>query len=92
MPQRKTGSMPIIEFSKEEKMILVKKIQGYLQKELDLEIGLFDAEFLLDYFSENLGFYFYNRGLYDAQVVLENSLDNITEAISEIEKPTDFEK
>jgi len=82
--------MAIIEFSKEEKEILVRKIQLYFREELDREIGQFDAEFLLDFFAEEVGAYFYNRGLFDAQVVLESRMENIAEAIYEIQKPTEF--
>ncbi len=57
---------------------------------MDQEIGQFDAEFLLDFFSEQIGPYFYNRALYDAQAILESRLESIAEAIYEIEKPTDF--
>ncbi len=80
----------MIEFSKEEKDILVKNIQVYFREELDQDIGNFDAQFLLDFFCEKVGPYFYNRGLYDAQAVLEKRLESIAEAIYEIEKPTDF--
>ena len=84
--------MPEIEFTKEEKAALVGKIQLYFREELDQKIGQFDAEFLLDFFSAEVGAYYYNRGLNDAQSVLEKRLETITEAISEIEKPTEFLK
>jgi len=84
--------MSIIEFSKEEKEILVRNIQVYFREEMEQDIGNFDAQFLLDFFSERIGAYFYNRGLYDAQAVLEKRLDTIAEAIYEIEKPTEFVK
>jgi uncharacterized protein (DUF2164 family) len=64
--------MPTVEFSKEEIEGIISKIQLYFQKELDQEIGQFDAEFLLDFFSKEVGAYYYNRGLYDAQTILEN--------------------
>jgi uncharacterized protein (DUF2164 family) len=79
-----------MEFSKEEKEIISRKIQLYFQEELDQDIGQFDAGFLLDFFAEEIGPYFYNRGLYDAQAILESRLENIGEAIYEIEKPTQF--
>jgi uncharacterized protein (DUF2164 family) len=82
----------LIEFTKEEKAALVDKIQRYFQTELDQEIGQFDTEFLLDFFSEHLGAYYYNRGLYDARSILEQRLVDITEAIYEIEKPTDYSR
>ena len=84
--------MSEIEFSKEEKEILIKRIQLYFTEELDKEIGQFEAQFLLDFFSEEVGLYFYNRGLYDAQTILESKMENITEAIYEIEKITEFRK
>jgi uncharacterized protein (DUF2164 family) len=82
--------MSNIEFSKEEKKLIIHKVQLYFKEELDQDIGQFDAEFLLDFFSEEVGAYYYNRGLYDAQTILESKLESITEAIYEIEKPTEF--
>ncbi len=76
----------MIEFSKDEKEVIVSKLQTYFSDELDQEIGQFDAEFLLDFFAEEIGKLFYNRGLYDAQTILESRMDNIVEAISELEK------
>lgn len=82
--------MPVIEFSKEEKEILVRKIQLYFSEELEQEIGGFDAQFLLDFFAGEIGAYFYNRGLYDAQAILEKRLESIAEAIYDLEMPTEF--
>ncbi|MBU2708998.1 DUF2164 domain-containing protein [Zooshikella marina] len=84
--------MSKMKFTKEEKEIITKKIQLYFQEELDYSIGQFDAEFLLDFISEEIGAYFYNRALYDAQSILEKRLESISEAIYEIEKPTDFNR
>ena len=84
--------MAVIEFSSGEKEILVRRIQAYMREELEQEVGQFDAEFLLDFFAEEVGAYFYNRGLYDARAVLESRLEDITEAIYEIEKPTEFSR
>lgn len=79
----------MIDFSNEEKEAMVAKLQRYFSDELDQEIGQFDAEFLLDFFAEEIGKLFYNRGLYDAQAILESLMDNIVEAISELEKSVD---
>ncbi len=88
--------MSEIEFLKGEKDVITEKIQRYFVNELDQEIGQFDAEFLLDFFSEELGGYFYNRGLNDAQLVVKKTLELMDETIDEkiyaIEKPTDFNK
>ncbi|MEZ5558521.1 MAG: DUF2164 domain-containing protein [Pseudomonadales bacterium] len=81
--------MAKIEFSKAERQAIVAGLKLYFREELDQDIAQFDAEFLLDYLCESLGPYFYNRGLYDAQAVIESRLEGIAEAIYEIEVPTD---
>lgn len=84
--------MSTISFAKNEKELLINKIQRYFQDELDQELGQFDAEFLLDFFSKEVGTYYYNQGLNDAKTVLAGKLDTLMEAIDEIEKPTEFVK
>jgi|TARA_B110000116_G_C16698246_1_gene518508 uncharacterized protein (DUF2164 family) len=45
----------------------------------------------IGFFSKEVGTYFYNRGLFDAQTVIAAKLENVTEMIheeiSEIAKP-----
>lgn len=81
-----------ITFSSDEKAILVRKIQLYFNEELRQEIGRFDAEFLLDFFSTEVGRYFYNRGLYDAQALLSAKLEDMQDAIFQLEQATDFKR
>lgn len=82
--------MTKIEFSKAEKDILVKKIQLYCQQNMDQEIGQFDALFLLDFFAKEIGPYFYNRALFDAQVIINEKVESIADALYAIEQPTEF--
>ena len=84
--------MSKIDFSDQEKAAIVRNIQLYFREELDQKIGQFDAEFLLQFFTEEIGPYFYNRGLYDAQAILKSRLETLNEAIYELEKPTEFER
>lgn len=84
--------MSTIEFSKDEKDIITRKIQLYFKDELEQDIGQFDAQFLLDFFAEEIGAYFYNRGLYDAQALLERKIDDLAESIYELEKTTEFSR
>ncbi len=74
-------------FTKEEKEQIVPKIKMYLHEELDVEIGNFDAEFLLDFFSEEMGTYFYNRGISDAIDTLDARMEEVKESIYVLEKP-----
>ncbi|MDT8446485.1 MAG: DUF2164 domain-containing protein [bacterium] len=66
---------------------IIEKLQAYFAKELETELGPFDAGFLLDFIAEKLGPYFYNRGLFDAQAVLSKKMEEVENAILEIEKP-----
>ena len=84
--------MTKITFSKDEKALIVRKIQLYFSEELKQQIGQFDAEFLLDFVGQEIGSYFYNRGLYDAQAALNAKLDDVQDAIFQLEQPTDFKK
>ncbi|MFK7855379.1 MAG: DUF2164 domain-containing protein [Granulosicoccus sp.] len=80
----------MIKFSNDETEILTRKIQLYFNDELDQELGQFPARFLLDFFSEEIGVYFYNRGLQDAQLMLESRIESVGEAILDLEKATEF--
>lgn len=82
--------MTKIEFTKAEKEVLANKIQDYFQKNMDQEIGQFDALFLLDFFAEEIGPYFYNRALFDAQVIINEKVESIADALYAIEQPTEF--
>ena len=82
----------VITFSDGEKEVLVHKIKRYFDQELNQDLGQFEAEFVLDFFSSEVGNYFYNRGLLDAQAVLAERLDVVQDAIYELEKPTEFTK
>lgn len=78
-----------IEFSSEEKSEITRKVKTYFREKLDQEIGGFDAEFLIDFFTDEIGAYFYNRGLYDAQALLAQKVDEWCDSIYELERPTD---
>jgi uncharacterized protein (DUF2164 family) len=81
-------SMATIEFSIQEKEQIIVKLQKYFLNELDSELAQFDADFLLDFIAKEMGVFFYNKGLYDAQAILHEKLDTISDAIYEIEQPT----
>jgi uncharacterized protein (DUF2164 family) len=79
-----------ITFTEDEKSTLVDKIKSYFENELSQDIGQFDAEFLLEFFSKEIGGYHYNKGLKDAQDVFKERVESITDAIYELEVPTEF--
>lgn len=79
--------MSNIKFSNQEKEQLINKLQKYFERELEQEIGQFDAEFLLDFISKEFGSFYYNRGLYDSQSIISDRVEQISEAIYELEQP-----
>ncbi|MBN7138623.1 hypothetical protein A7A76_05790 [Lysobacter enzymogenes] len=84
--------METIRFDDREKALLVAKLQRYFTAELKQPIGRFDAEFLLDFLSEELGAYYYNRGVADAQAVLAARVDDLSDALWQLERPTEFKR
>jgi uncharacterized protein (DUF2164 family) len=78
----------MLEFTPEERTALNTRVQEYLSTELGVELGRFDVEFLVDFFTKEIGAFYYNRGLYDAQAALEKRLDDVRESIMSLEKHT----
>lgn len=81
--------MSDITFSREQTSQMVQKLQKYLQAELDVEIGDFDAEFLLDFFAKELGAHFYNQGMADALRVVEEKTEDLVDTLTWLQKPVD---
>jgi len=75
-----------IEFDAQEKADLISRLQSYCDLELDRELGSFEAQFLLDFISETMGPFYYNRGIYDAQAMLQKQLEHVGESIYELEQ------
>ena len=79
--------MSDITFSPDQKARMVSKIKAYFDEELQQDIGGFEAEFLSDFFAREIGPPFYNRGLFDAQQVLTEKMDEVGYVMQELEKP-----
>jgi uncharacterized protein (DUF2164 family) len=75
-----------IAFDKPERDALVDRIQRYFVDELDQEIGVIPAQFLLDFFTDEIGGFYYNQGLADAQAVFAKSLDEVNDRIYGLEQ------
>ncbi|EGA70765.1 hypothetical protein VISI1226_01530 [Vibrio sinaloensis DSM 21326] len=82
--------MSKIEFTSQQKQAMATTLQSYLEQELDVEIGQFDADFMLDFIIQKLGPAFYNQGLKDAQAVMERKMMDIGDELYEIEQISEF--
>lgn len=78
-------SIKLEQAAKEE---IVSRIQQYFIDELQQEIGSFDAQFLLDFFSEHVGGFYYNQGLADALTTFEGKIEEVSENIYQLEIET----
>jgi len=77
----------MIELSKEAIEDLIPKIKAYMFKEFDIEVGAFEAEFLLDFFNKELGNKIYNQALNEIIDEYKVRFENISEDILyELEK------
>jgi uncharacterized protein (DUF2164 family) len=79
--------MSKIALPKETQDALSKAVSRFLKDEFDLEVTGFDAVFLADFVTDTFGPHFYNQGLADAQALLSTRLDELGEAIFQLEKP-----
>lgn len=80
--------MSEIKFSKEDKEVLVQKLKRYFSAEMDQDVGQFECEFFLDFISKEIGSYYYNKGLNDAQAIIVAKIDDISDALYDSEVPT----
>ena len=80
--------MSEIKLDEHQKVEIVAKLKKYFEQEMHQEIGQFEAEFLLDFFSKEVGGYFYNQGLQDAGKIFEEKLEDVQQNLYELEKPT----
>lgn len=78
--------MKPIKFEKEERAEIVSRIQTYFREELDSSIGEIPAELLLNFFSEQMGAFYYNQGLADAKAVLGKVVEDVEERIYSLER------
>jgi uncharacterized protein (DUF2164 family) len=72
-----------------QKAEIVARIQRYFSDELDQTLGALPAEFLLDFFSTEIGAHFYNRGLRDAHAAFTKKMEDFGEAIYLLERETE---
>lgn len=76
---------PIV-FSREETAAITAKLRAYFRDELEMDLAALPAEMLLDFLGREIGPFFYNRAVYDAQVVVAKKADFIVEALAGLER------
>jgi len=75
-----------MELSRSDKESLSRDLKNYLDAELGLEIGLFDAEFLLDFLVEKLGPVIHNKALDDAAQIANEQVQELIYKLAELQQ------
>lgn len=78
--------MTPIRFSREEIAAITAKLRPWFRDELEVELRELPAELLIDFLAREIGPFFYNRALYDAQAVVSKKAEDIVEAIAGLER------
>ena len=75
-----------IEIDPGTKNEIVDKLKIYLAEELNIELGSFDVQFLLEFFIDHVGYKFYNQGLADALKTFGEKLEEFNDLVYWLEK------
>ena len=78
--------MKPIQFSREETADITARLRAWFRDELEMDLAALPAEMLLDFLSREIGPFFYNRALYDAQAVVAKKAEDIGEALAGLER------
>ena len=76
---------PIV-FSREERADITARLRTWFRDELDMDLAALPAEMLLDFLGREIGPFFYNRAVYDAQAVVAKKAEDINEALAGLER------
>lgn len=79
-----------IKLSPEQISRTTNKIKHYFDQELQQDIGQFEAEFLLDFFAKEIGIHYYNKGIQDAGVLVNEKFEDLQHALFETEQPEPY--
>ncbi len=81
-----------LKIPKEEKTLLVRDFQDYLDDTLDEPVGNLAAEIMLDFVLRLVAPYVYNQAIADARKVLQQQMMRADDELSYLEQPIDRRK
>ena len=68
---------PIVLLTKEQKANSTAKIKEYLKDNFEIEAGNLQTEMFLDYITENIGIYYYNRAVADSMAFVSDKVEDL---------------
>ena len=75
--QKNKRKEEIIALSKEQKENAKEKLKEYIEENFELKIGNLQAEIFLDFITENIGIYYYNKSVADALSFMTERIDDM---------------
>jgi len=75
--QKSKKKEEIISLSKEQKENAKEKIKVYITENFDAEIGNLQSEIFLDFITENIGIYYYNKAIADSLSYMAERIDDM---------------
>lgn len=75
-----------VELSKDQRAVATAKLRAYFRDELEHELAQLQAEMLLDFIGKEMGAVFYNRGVQDAQQLVQQKSEDMVEALYGLER------
>ena len=81
----------MINISRKNKDKIIQDLQEWFQENLDHEIGSLDAEFLTDFFTENVGGLYYNQALTDLHTLIYEKTESLADSNDDLAKDSSFE-
>jgi uncharacterized protein (DUF2164 family) len=65
-----------IPLTKEQKENAVAKIKEYVLENFDVEVGNLQSEIFLDFITEHIGVYYYNKGIADSMAFMTDKIED----------------
>lgn len=66
-----------IKLTKEQKSKASVKIKEYMDEYFEIEIGNLQAEIFIEYITENIGKYYYNKGIADSMLYMTEKAEDL---------------
>jgi len=63
--------------TKEQKAVAGVKLRDYVSENFDIDIGNMQSDFFLDYIAENIGAFFYNKGVADSMAFIADKAEDM---------------
>jgi uncharacterized protein (DUF2164 family) len=82
----------ILKLPREQKAMMIKRIQDYFYEERSEEIGELSAELLLDFMLKEMGPVMYNQAISDAIKTVSEKMVTLEEDLHSLEQPLKLER